>query len=165
MKPTGSWKVVPRRSSPKSRRGYTAVELVMGLLVGLVLTGMAIPQVQSGLYTYRLKGATANSVWAIQSTRYQSLMEGYPYQVVFSQANQTYQVQNLPPGSASYANVGTAVPLSGSSVTLNQDTTLQFRPNGSVTATVGALSFVITYQGKTATLTVSNYGNVSVVYN
>jgi len=152
----------------KNRRGikgFSTLELVMGILVGSILTAMAIPQVRSGLYSYRLKGAAASSVWAVQSTRYQSLMEGYPYQVVFSQANQTYQVQNLPPGSVSYANVGTAVPLSGNPVTLNQDTTLQFKPNGAVTATVGALSFVITYQGKTATLTVSNYGNVSVVYN
>ena len=137
----------------------------MALLVGLILAGMAVPQVQSGLYTYRLKGAAASSLWAVQSTRYQALVEGYSYQVVFSQANQTYQVQNLPPGSASYANVGTAVPLSGSPVTLNQDTTLQFKPNGSVTATVGGLNFIITYQSRTATLTVSNYGNVSVVYN
>jgi prepilin-type N-terminal cleavage/methylation domain-containing protein len=153
------------RKNPRETAGFTMIELVIALLVGLILTGMAIPQVRTGLYSYRLKGAAASSVWAVQSTRYQALMEGYPYQVVFSQANQNYQVQNLPPGSGSYANVGTAVPLSGSPITLNQDTTLQFRPNGSVTATVGALSFVITYQGKTATLTVSNYGNVSVVYN
>jgi Tfp pilus assembly protein FimT len=145
--------------------GFTVLELVMGILVGTILTAMAIPQVRAGLNSYRLRGAAASSVWAVQSTRYQALMEGYPYQVVFSQANQNYQVQNLPPGSVSYANVGTAVPLSGSPITLNQDTTLQFKPNGSVTAAVGALSFVITYQGKTATLTVSNYGNVSVVYN
>jgi Tfp pilus assembly protein FimT len=151
--------------NPRGIAGFSVLELVMGILVGLILTAMAIPQVRAGLYSYRLKGAAASSVWAVQSTRYQALMEGYPYQVVFSPANQTYQVQNLPPGSASYANVGTAVPLSGNPVTLNQDTTLQFKPNGAVTATVGALSFVITYQGKTATLTVSNYGNVSVVYN
>jgi Tfp pilus assembly protein FimT len=165
MKLARSWVAVHRRSSTKSRRGYTTLELVIGLLVGSVLTAMAIPQVQSGLYNYRLRGAAASSIWAIQSTRYQALMEGYPYQVVFSQANLNYQVQNLPPGSASYANVGTAVPLSGNPVTLNQDTTLQFKPNGAVTATVGTLSFIITYQGRTATLTVSNYGNVSAVYN
>ena len=150
---------------PRGIQGFSTVELVMALLVGLILSAMAVPQVRSGLYNYRLKGAAASSIWAVQSTRYQALMEGYPYQVVFSQANQNYQVQNLPPGSVSYANVGTAVPLSGNPVALNQDTTLQFKPNGSVTASVGTLSFVITYQGKTATLTVSNYGNVSVVYN
>ena len=92
-------------------------------------------------------------------------MEAYPYQVVFTAASNSYQIQNLPPGTATFANVGTAVPLSGSTITLNQDTTLQFKANGSVTATVGALSLVITYQGQTATLTVSNYGNVSVVYS
>lgn len=124
-----------------------------------------VPQVKAGLYKYRLNGAVANATWAVQSTRYQALMEGYPYQVVFTAANQMYQIQNLPPGSASYANVGTAVPLSGSPITLNQDTTLQFKPNGAVTASVGGLSFTITYQGKTGTVTVTNYGNVSVVYN
>jgi Tfp pilus assembly protein FimT len=159
---------VNTRVQGKSRRrtqGFTAVELVMGMLIALILTAMAIPQVKSGLYTYRLKGAVSSAVWAIQSTRYQALMEAYPYQVVFTAANNTYQIQNLPPGSASYANVGTAVPISGSAIALNQDTTLQFKANGSVTASVGSLTLVITYQGQTATLTVSNYGNVSVVYS
>jgi prepilin-type N-terminal cleavage/methylation domain-containing protein len=165
MKPAVSWITVQRRSSTKSKRGYSAVELVMALLVGSILTAMAVPQVRAGLYKYRLNGAVASATWAVQSTRYQALMEGYPYQVVLTAANQTYQIQNLPPGSASYANVGTPVPLSGNPVTLNQDTTLQFKPNGAVTASVGGLSFTITYQGKTGTVTVTNYGNVSVVYN
>lgn len=166
LKPTrGSLNTRVHGKSRRRTEGFTAVELVMGLLVALILMAMAIPQVKSGLYTYRLKGAVSSTVWAIQSTRYQALMEAYPYQVVFSSANNTYQIQNLPPGSGSYANVGTAVPISGSAVVLNQDTTLQFKANGSVTAAVGALTLVITYQGQTATLTVSNYGNVSVVYS
>jgi hypothetical protein len=47
-------------------------------------------------------------------------------------------------------------------VTMNQDTTLQFKPNGSVSATTGALTFQLTYQGMTKTITVSTYGNISV---
>ena len=143
-------------------RGYSLVELIMGLLIGTILTAMAIPQVTAIQNGYRLSGAVSSSTWAIQSTRYQALMAGYPYQVVFSKSAGTYQIQNLPTGAATYANVGTAVPLSGSNVSLNQDTTLQFQPNGAITATTGALIFTLTYNGTTKTITVSNYGNISV---
>ena len=113
------------------------IEIVLVLAIGLILSAMAVPQVQSGVNNYRLSSAVAMAKWAIQSTRFQALMKGYPYQVVFTASTNSYQIQNLPPGAASYANVGTAVPLSGSAVSLNQDTTLQFKPNGSVTAATG----------------------------
>jgi len=143
-------------------QGYSLVELMMGLLIGTILTAMAVPQVTVIQNQYRLRGAVASATWAIQSTRYQALMAGYPYQVVLTKSTNTYQIQNLPPGAASYANVGTAVPLSGSDVSLNNDTTLQFQPNGAITATKGALNFTLTYRGNTKTITVSNYGNISV---
>ena len=89
------------------------------------------------------------------------LAKGYPYQVVFNATNVTYQVQNLPSG-ATYQNVGGVVPLAAWPMTFNQNTTINFKPNGMVTATVGSNVFTITYQGSTATITVSNYGNVTV---
>lgn len=141
--------------------GFTMIEIVIVLLIGSILTAMAIPQVKSGLYAYRLNSAVAMAKWSIQSTRFQALMKGYPYQVAFSAANKNYQIQNLPSGTT-YQNVGTAVPLAAWPMTVNADTTLQFKPNGSVTASVGGLSFTITYQGTTKTITVSNYGNVTV---
>ena len=147
---------------PGNPWGFTMLEVVIVLLVGSVLTAMAIPQVQSGVYRYRLQGAVASATWAIQSTRYQALMEGYPYQVAFTSSNNSYQIQNLPPGAGAYANVGTAVPLSGTAVTLNQNTTLQFKPNGFVSAPVGALNFTITYRGLCQKVTVSNYANISL---
>jgi Tfp pilus assembly protein FimT len=143
-------------------RGFSTVELFLVMIVGTILTAIAIPQVNSVMNQYRLQSAVASSTWAIQSTRYQALTAGYPYQVVFTQSTGAYQVQNLPPGATTYANVGTSVPLSGSPVTLNQDTTLLFKPNGSVTATTGTLNFTLSYQGATKSITVSNYGNISV---
>lgn len=143
-------------------RGYTLVELIMAALVGTILTAVAIPQVNSGINNYRIRGAVASATWAIQSTRYQALTQGYPFQVVLDSTTNKYQVTSQPPGATSFSNVGTPVPLSGSPVTLSQNTTLQFKPNGAVTAPVGALSFMISYQGLTKTVTVSNYGNVSV---
>lgn len=134
----------------------------MGLLVGSILTAMAVPHVTSIQNQYRLQDAVSSATWAIQSTRYQALMAGYPYQVVLTAATETYQIQNLPPGATTYANVGTAIPISGSNVSLNQDTTLQFQPNGAISATKGALNFTLSYNGNTKSITVSNYGNISV---
>lgn len=141
------------------------IEVIMALLIVFVLAAMAIPQVKSMVYTYRLQGAVASCTWAIQSTRYQALQQGYPYQVAFSSTANTYQLQSQAPPATSFSNVGSAVPISGVTVTMNQNTTLQFKPNGAVTATTGALNFTLTYQGKTATVAVSNYGNVSVTCN
>ena len=56
----------------------------MALLVGLILTAIAIPQVKSAVYSYRLNSAVSMAQWAIQSTRFQALEQGYPYQVVFT---------------------------------------------------------------------------------
>jgi len=142
-------------------RGFSLLEIVMVLLVGSVLTAMAIPKVQSGLYLYRLNSAVAMVKWAIQSTRFQALQKGYPYQVAISSSANTYQIQNLPSGST-YQNVGSAVPVTSASITINQDTTINFKPNGAVTETVGSNTFTLVYQGTTATITVSNYGNVTV---
>jgi Tfp pilus assembly protein FimT len=151
------------RTARRSRTlGYSTVELIMAMLVGTILTAMAVPQARTILNNYRLQGAVANCTWAIQSTRYQALEQGYPYRVVFSASGRTYQIQNLPTGATSYVNVGTAVPISGVAVALNQDTTLQFKPNGSVTATTGSLTFQASYQGLTRTVTVSTYGDITI---
>lgn len=151
-----------RAGLSRKNRGYTMIEIVMALLIGSILTAMAIPQVKSGLYNYRLNSAVAMAKWAIQSTRFQALAKGYPYQVVFTASSVNYQIQDLPTGAASYQNVGSVVPLASWPMTFSQDTTINFLPNGFVSATVGGNSFTITYQGTTATLTVSNYGNVTV---
>jgi Tfp pilus assembly protein FimT len=148
----------PRQNS----RGYSVIELIFAVVISLILTALAVPQVASVVNNYRLQGAVASATWAVQSTRYQALMAGYPYQVVFTKASSQYQIQDLPTGATTYANVGTAVPLSGSTVALNQDTTLRFSPNGSVSAPTGALTFTITYHGSTKNIAVSNYGNVKV---
>ena len=147
---------------PREERGFSMVELVFVVMFSLILVAMAVPQIGSTMSFYRLQGAVANATWAAQSTRYQALMAGYPYQVVFTKSNYNYQIQNLPTGAASYANVGAAVPLSGSTISLNQDTTLRFSPNGSVSAPTGALTFTLTFNGSTKTITVSTYGNVKV---
>jgi|SRR5579862_419784 len=151
---------VARRDS-RRMRGYSLVELTIAMLIGSVLTAISIPQVKSQVYSYRLNSAVAMAKWAIQSTRFQALKEGYPFQVAFTASSQTYQIQDLPSGTT-YQNVGGVVPLAAWPMTVSADTTINFKPNGMVTATVGSNTFTITYQGTTKTITVSNYGNVTV---
>lgn len=153
-------KNITKSRNDRRARGYTMIEIVMAMLVGLILTSMAIPQVKTGMNNYRLNSAVAMAKWAIQSTRFQALEKGYPYQVVFSAANLNYQIQNLPTGAASYQNVGATVPLSSWPMAFNQDTTVNFLPNGYVSTTPNN-TFTITYQNTIASVTVSNYGNVS----
>jgi prepilin-type N-terminal cleavage/methylation domain-containing protein len=148
------------RSSRRNQRGFTLVEVIFACLIGVILTAMAIPQIKSSLNAYRLNSAVAMAKWGIQSTRFQALSKGYPYQVVFTAASASYQVQNLPSGST-YQNVGTAIPLASWPMTFSADTTINFKANGFVSSTPSN-NFTIQYQGVTASITVSNYGNVTV---
>jgi Tfp pilus assembly protein FimT len=139
--------------------------MMIVILVGTLMTAIAIPEVQSIVHNYRLRGAVSMATWAIQSTRYQALMEGYPFQVVFTAANNSYLVQSSPANNGVYATVpagSSAIPISGSPVALSTDTTLQFKPNGSVLAPVGGFNFTLSYLGACQKVTVTNYGNVSI---
>lgn len=161
--------------SPRTRdrgsasRGFSMVEMAMVLLISMITAAFALPVVQTTVSKYRLRSATSSATWAIQSTRFQSLMEGYSYQVTFSGGtgglNPTYQIASKALGATSYTNVGTAVPLSGSPVVLGATTVFQFQPNGTVAtspATTAPYTFTIAYSGTTETITVSTYGNVDV---
>ena len=152
----------PARGGWNRTRGYTLVEIAFTMVVGLVLTAIAVPVMQSTVRAYRFRAAVADASWAIRATRYQAIMKGYPYAIAFNAQTNTYQVMNQPIGAAAMVNVGSPIPLAGSKVALSQDVTLQFRPNGLVQATVGQLSFSMTYEYKTKTLAVSRYGHVTV---
>jgi Tfp pilus assembly protein FimT len=165
-------RAVPNGTTDRARKevrgnakGFSLAELLIMLTVGTILTIMAIPSINAGLRNYRIDGAISSITWAIHSTRYQALMNGYPYQVAFTSSNNAYQIQNSPANNATYSNVGTSVPFSTFPVVLSADTTLNFKPNGYVTAATGALNFTITYQGVCQKLTVTNYGNVSITPN
>ncbi|HYB61668.1 MAG TPA: GspH/FimT family pseudopilin [Methylomirabilota bacterium] len=160
-----SWQFQLFKGSHTARtrqRGFSMIEIAMVIVLLLVLMCIAYPITQGTLNYFRLRGAVSSATWAIQSTRYQALMEGYPFQVTFNAANNTYQIASEPLGATTFTNVGAAVPLSGDAIALNQTTTVQLNPNGYVSATQGSLTFTISYQGNTETLTVTNYGNVSV---
>jgi Tfp pilus assembly protein FimT len=132
------------------------------VVIVLVLSAMTIPKFSSAISNYKLNGAVESAELAIQTSRYQAIMHGYPYQVTLDNTLNTYQVLSEVPPSTTFSNVGSSVPLSGAPITVSAATTFLFKPNGSVSAAVGAMTFSISYQGVTKTLTVSNYGSISV---
>jgi hypothetical protein len=99
---------------------------------------------------------------AIRATRYQTLMKGYRHRLAITPSSNTYQLSSMIPPATSYSNVGSAVPITSNAVTISAPTTLEFRPNGQVSAVTGALNLDMTYEGVTKTITVSTYGNVTV---
>jgi type II secretory pathway pseudopilin PulG len=174
--------VINRRQARKDRSGspdqcvkhadgFTLIELMFVCLIGLTLTAMAIPLVNNVVSNFRLRGAISSVTGAIQSTRYQAIFQGCPYQVVFTAATSSYQIQNQCPIGGAFVNVCTAptvscpVPLSGSGipVTLNADITMTFSPGGKITSATSPMVMVVTYGGKPPeNITVSSYGSINV---
>lgn len=166
------WNIRSPLASPRNRlaQGFTLIELVLVLAIGIITTVIAIPLVSNIMFAYRLRSAVSSVTGFIQSARYQAISSGYAYQVVFNKAASTIQIQSDPNRIGTYTNLclpaapSCPIPLSGSGipVALGADTTLQFRPSGIVTATAGSTTLTLTYRGKTETITVSSYGNVKV---
>jgi prepilin-type N-terminal cleavage/methylation domain-containing protein len=151
------------RSKPSnvSEPGFTLIELIMVLVIGLILTLVAIPLINNVYQTFRVNAAISAVTGAIQTTRYQAISNGYPFQVVFSKANSNYQVQRDPNLTGIFANVGNPVPLSTVAV-LGQDTTILCHPGGLITATVGSTTLTLTSHSKTESIAISSYGNIKV---
>jgi prepilin-type N-terminal cleavage/methylation domain-containing protein len=150
-----------------SERGFTVLELVIVVAIGLIMAAIAVPMVQSAINIFTVRAAASAATSGIQSTRYQAIFHGCSYEVAFSKANSTYQVLGKIADSngncaAAFSNVGGAIPLSGRPIALAQDTTLLFRPNGMTQATVGAMTMTVSYLGQSKTIMVSTYGNTTI---
>jgi Tfp pilus assembly protein FimT len=151
----------PRLSA--NQTGVSMIEVLVVLCISMIMTAATIPSFRNTWQSYQLNAVVANVNAGIQSARYQAIMQGYPFQITVDTSSVTYQLSSKPPGAGSFSNVGGAIPLgTASGVTISQATTLQFKPNGAVTAIVGSLSLSVTYAGTTRTLTVSPNGNVSI---
>lgn len=158
----------------RSTAGFSMVELLIVVAIGMVLAAIALPTTRSLVATYQLDSASQNAAGTIQSTRYLAIMNGYPYQLDFNSTTNQMQVSSKVPPATSYTSIGSAAPISSSNMTLGIGTPssssaghaiFQFNPNGAVLVTTGQampLSITIAYNGTTKHLAVSNYGSVSV---
>lgn len=157
-----SWSIGHRPKKPPA--GFTLVEIVITVAILTFLSLIAIPMIRSVFSYYQLRSAVASLTGAIESTRYQAISKGYAYKIVLDKTAGTLQVQSDPTRTATFANVGGAIPLAGSSVpvVLGQDTALMLRPSGIIQPVVGGMTMTLTLSGRTETITVASYGNIKV---
>src|SRR5215469_4825211 len=126
--------------SHRSSRGFTLLETVIVVAASLILAAIAVPAFQTTLRNFALKSAVSALTGAIQSTRYQAIFHGCTYQLAFNAAAYNYTISSAAPAAngqtclGAPVQVGNAIPLPGTGVTLNTNVTLQFTANGSVTA-------------------------------
>jgi Tfp pilus assembly protein FimT len=149
-------------------------ELLIVVAIALVMAALAIPTTRMAVASYQLNAAVDTATGAIQGSRYQAIMHGYPYQVDFDSTATTFRVSSEIPPAVTFSPVANAVPISSSTVAMGVGTAsagsaghaiLQFKPNGSISIASGQaapLSFTISYYGTTKTVTVSNYGSITV---
>ena len=158
----------PQLSPRKLSRGYSTLELVTVIAVGMIMAAIALPIVKSSLQSFRVQSAVSSISGAISSTRYHAIVDGCPYAVSLRKATNTYQVSSTVTGgacSATFTNIGSAVPFGNTAqIALSQDVAFQFSPGGSVLVTGGAATFNLSHLGTpiTKTIQVSTYGSVTV---
>jgi len=133
------------------------------------MAAVALPYLYGNRRSYHLTQASTAAAGAIEATRYKTIMTGCNYSITFTASGTTYQVQTqvltgTPPAcSASWSNVGAATPWSTSSdVTMTPTSTIQFSPDGTVTATAGSRALVFSNGFTTNTVSVSGVGNVRI---
>jgi prepilin-type N-terminal cleavage/methylation domain-containing protein len=147
-------------------RGFTLLEIMAVVAILGILLACSIPQLFNMYNGYKLTGAVDAVQWAISSTRYQAIMNGYYYQLTISNSAMTTQVLSKVPPAASFSNVGSAVPITSAPVTISPaTTTYQFSPSGGITVIAGNSNpntITVTYSGTTHTITVSNYGQITI---
>lgn len=152
----------PNRARRNGARGWSLLELTFTLGIFAITAAICVPILDGTYLNYRLRASVSTVTWAVSTTRYQAIMKGYPFQLAIDSTKNQYQILSDPTNSGTFSNVGGAIPIPTAGMTISASTTLQFKPNGSVAAPVGALNFNMTYEGQTKTITVSTYGNVSV---
>ena len=176
----------------RRERGFTLMEALVVVAIGLIITAVSIPVFTSSLNTYKLQSAVTNVTGLIKATRFQAMSSGYPYQIVFTSSTASYQLkQNTvldtatgtfdETGTNNFKNLttpGNSGTVSGTStvITLNQNVTLEFSPSGAVKYVAPAATsptscsnagtncqLILTYGTiPTKTITVNGYGNVTV---
>ena len=159
--------------------GFTLIEALVVVAITIVMAAVSIPMAINAVDNYRLSSAVAAATGAISATRYQAIMRGYPYQLVFTAATRSYQVYNdpgattCPTTTASYTAVGGALPLPSAGPVMMSGTNFTFTlcPNGTVTSVANPAGTTFELQwtnqsniDKCGKITVSGVGNVSVVW-
>jgi type IV fimbrial biogenesis protein FimU len=142
----------------------TLLEITFVMAIMGTMATIALPMTKGLLNSYHLQAASTSLIGTIQTTRYEALMKGYSYTLSFNPANEAYQVATeIPPATTFTNSGGPGIWCTTGDVTLSTATTLKFSPNGTVSATTGALTFTLSNGSSSKVITISQVGAVTSV--
>ena len=170
--------------------GFTMIQTMIVVTMSIILAGIAIPNFNNAMYSYRQSATVSAVTGALSSTRFMAIMKGYPYEVVFTPSTLSYQIYNEVPPATSYSlvtpatgsattplpsagkvtmkSVGCSVALTNwacapsSDQTTNTGTTITytFLANGTVSTTPAGAGIQISNSVKSNTIWISGVGDV-----
>ena len=151
---------------PQSK-GFTIVELLVVMAIGIVIAAMSIPITQSALSSMRMNSAVSSISTTISKTRYRAIRNSDIYTLAISTPRNTYVVTDVS------ANVVDRVEPLPSIVAINGGGaavyTYTFCPNGMVYGAGGTCvnnanlppALSATYKTRLTNINVSTVGNVT----
>lgn len=158
-----------RLSSPRNSQGFTIIELLIVLVVGAILTALAVPMLTTAMTNMRINSMAAAISGAVSKTRYRAIMASQIYVLDVHTPANTYIAINQNTGQTDRA-----VPLPSSAIAINGGTNATYEftlcPNGMVYGAGGSCASAgntappalsVTYQGRQINISVSSVGNVT----
>jgi len=168
-----------------SCRGFKLVELLLVVAVAGIILAISLPAINRTITSMHVSSSATSLAGVIQSTRYQAIATGCPYEVAVTAASNSYQISTEPVVTSSGAPVcastysyvcaaqvsSTACPIvfANSDVIVNANQTLVLNPSGTISTTSSittpstfTIVFSIANGSQTKTVTVSGVGNVSI---
>ena len=149
--------------TPVSSCGFTLLELMLVVALGMVIAGIALPNLLTMNRTYRLSSASSTVVSKVHQARANALKRNRPSWVLVDGAAGTVQVQTTGAGGVTVA-IGGADPIP-QGVTFGTgaaQATLTFDSMGRPLNPPQTIQLRITGSGLTRTITVSSTGRVTV---
>jgi len=94
------------RQASDPRRGFTAVEMVIVVLIVGIFAAVAVPRFVGSLNYHRVRAAAQRIQADLELARHHARMKGASQTVVFDVANDSYTIPGVPPlepGGSDYA--------------------------------------------------------------